>query len=108
MNEPTLFGIVIVPAIVGLVQVAKDTGLPGRFAPLVAVLFGIAAGVAQLEAGSLPWIPAVILGVSFGLTACGLYDGARSLIVKSENTLGTGLIPPKTDLQSGNTNPQDR
>jgi hypothetical protein len=79
MNEPTLYGIFIVPAIVGLTQVAKDTGLPARFAPLLAVLIGGAAGLAQLEQGKLPWIPAVALGVVFGLSACGLYDTARNI-----------------------------
>lgn len=79
MNETTLFGVTIVPAIVGLVQVCKDAGLPPRFAPAVAVGFGIVAGVAQVLTARFPLMGGVALGVSFGLSAAGLYDTARTV-----------------------------
>jgi hypothetical protein len=93
MTEPMLYGIFIVPAIVGLTQVAKDTGLPARFAPLVAVLIGAAAGLAQLEQGKLPWIPAIALGIVFGLSACGLYDTAKNVIPNLTFTKKPAQIP---------------
>ena len=99
MTEPTLYGIFIVPAIVGLTQVAKDTGLPAKFAPLIAVLIGAAAGIAQLEQGKLPWIPAIALGIVFGLSACGLYDTAKNVIPNLsfiQKPPNLTVEPPKT------------
>ena len=79
MNNQLLFGVVVVPAVIGLVEVLKQAGLPSKFAPIAAVSFGILAGFAQLEAGKLPWIPAVVIGVSLGLSAVGLYSGISSV-----------------------------
>ena len=42
MDTTLLFGIAVIPAIVGLVQVVKDLGLPSNYAPLAAVVFGLA------------------------------------------------------------------
>jgi hypothetical protein len=79
MDTTLLFGISAIPAIVGLVQVVKDLGVPSNFAPLCAVIFGILAGFAQFFAGQLPWIPAAVTGVALGLSAVGLYSGARTV-----------------------------
>jgi 4-hydroxybenzoate polyprenyltransferase len=89
MTEPALFGLTIIPAIVGLVEVAKDLGIPSRMAPAAAVLLGILFGLAQIYAARFTWIPAVCLGIAFGLSACGLYDTARNL-------LPTPTTPPKS------------
>ena len=79
MNQTTLFGIVVVPAVVGLTQVAKGVGVPSQFAPLVAIALGVLAGIAQLEATSLPWIGSVVAGVGLGLSAVGLYASGVTL-----------------------------
>lgn len=80
ISTPILYGVVVVPAVIGLVQVAKETGIPSRFAPLVAIVFGILAGLAQLQAGHWPWIQAVVMGTALGLSAVGLYSGATSML----------------------------
>jgi hypothetical protein len=80
MTTLTLFGVAILPAIVGLTQVAKDTGLPSRFAPLIAVVFGVLAALAQTLASTHPWIPNAAAGIALGLAACGLYDTAKNVI----------------------------
>jgi hypothetical protein len=83
MNTQILFGIAVVPAVVGLVEVCKDLGLPSRAAPAAAVVFGVLAALAQLYAGTWPWIQAVVLGVSLGLSACGLYSGVKTVAQKA-------------------------
>lgn len=80
MTTQILFGVVIVPAVIGLTQVVKDVGVPSRFAPVAAVLFGILAGLAQLYAGQWQWIQAVVVGVAMGLSAVGLYSGVTSAL----------------------------
>lgn len=93
MNDQLLFGVAVVPAIIGLTQLCKEIGIPGRFAPLVAVIFGVLAALAQVYAGQWPWIPAVILGVSLGLSAVGLYSTTITLAKPS----GTTLPSPPAD-----------
>jgi hypothetical protein len=92
MDTTLLFGIAIIPAIVGLVQVAKDLGAPSNFAPAIAVVFGLLAGFAQFYAGQLPWISAAITGIALGLSAVGLYAGAKTVaanvsIAKKDTTI---------------------
>jgi hypothetical protein len=94
VNTQLLFGIAVVPAIVGLVEVGKDLGVPTRVAPALAVLFGILAGLAQLYAGQWPWIQAVVLGISLGLSACGLYSGAKTVIQKVTTNVPLQEVAP--------------
>jgi hypothetical protein len=80
MNTAILFGVAVVPTIIGLVEVCKRAGLPSQFAPALAVLYGILAAVAEVLAGTYTWIPAVFLGISFGLSASGLYSGVKTAL----------------------------
>jgi hypothetical protein len=95
LNTQILFGVAVVPAVVGLVQVSKDLGLPTRAAPAAAVLFGVLASLAQLYAGTWPWVQAVTLGVALGLSACGLYSGAKTVAAKTGLDTATGPVPLK-------------
>src|SRR5947209_11309899 len=79
MDTMLLFGIAVIPAIVGLVQVVKDLGVPSNYAPLLAVCFGLLAGFAQFYAGRLPWISAAVTGIALGLSAVGLYAGSKTI-----------------------------
>lgn len=80
MTSTVLFGVVIVPAVTGLVQVAKGIGMPSKLAPAAALLFGILASLAGLVAGHDSWIPAVVAGVGTGLSAVGLYAGTKGFL----------------------------
>jgi hypothetical protein len=80
MTPQILFGIAVVPAIIGLVEVGKDLGLPTRAAPAIAVILGILAGLAQLYATRWAGIEAIVLGIALGLSACGLYAGMKTII----------------------------
>ena len=82
MTNTTLYGIVTVPAILGIVQVAKQAGLPGRLAPLAALLLGIAAGLGQAATGHLDLATAIATGCALGLSASGLYSGAQTVVAR--------------------------
>ena len=77
-----------IPAIVALVTLAKDLGLPSRLGPLVALVFGVALSLLEaltLNSGQLSaWYEPVAQGVILGLSASGLYDGARVISEKKE------------------------
>lgn len=89
-----VFAIVALPAtgvIVALVEGAKRLGLPARWAPLLAVALGLACGVlahvAVVAPSAAGWLDAASGGIVLGLTAAGLYSGAKA-VVAAENSRG--------------------
>lgn len=74
MNDITT-DVVGVGAVVGLVEVAKLSGMNSRYAPLLAVTLGILYSFAtdfSFASG--------IRGVILGLSAAGLYSGTRTIV----------------------------
>ena len=69
--------LVTVPAILGLVTIARDLGVPGKFAPPLAVLFGVGVAVAEQQLGHLPAFQAGVGGLLVGLAASGVYDASK-------------------------------
>jgi hypothetical protein len=79
MND-IVFGIAIIPLIVGLVQMVKGLGLDARYAPVASVALGVGGGVLMFLSGGVTTLPEGILsGIAFGLSASGLYSGANAL-----------------------------
>jgi len=75
---------VIIALIPGCVEIAKRSGLPSRFAPLLSVIFGMAlVGLSHAAAGepvrTIASAAEVILtGTISGLAAVGLYEVTRT------------------------------
>jgi len=71
---------VITALVIGLVQVAKTTGLPTRWCPVLALVLGVViTTVLSFFAGASD---AVITGLIIGLTAVGLYSGTKATVGK--------------------------
>jgi hypothetical protein len=77
MVDIQIFGVWMVPLIVGLVELAKWFGFPARWSPLLSVGLGVAAGWG-LAYPSEP-IPGIVVGLALGLSASGLYSGCKHL-----------------------------
>jgi hypothetical protein len=105
MSNSTLFGIVVVPAVVGLVQVCKQAGLPSQLAPAAAVFFGILAALAELYQTSWPWTQAIVVGVALGLSASGLYSAGATLIPALSSKL-TAQPPDHTNSAGAAIHPE--
>ena len=65
------------PAVLALVTLAKDLGLPARLAAPAAVVLGVVLAVGDHALGSSGLYAAVADGLLLGLGAAGLYDAAR-------------------------------
>ena len=65
------------PAVLALVGLAKDLGLPARLAVPAAVVLGVVLAVGDHALGSSGLYAAVADGLLLGLGAAGLYDAAR-------------------------------
>lgn len=63
----------------GITELFKNFGLPSRFAPLLSLVLGVA--VVFLSAGKISAL-LVVPGIIVGLTASGLYSGAKTLAGK--------------------------
>lgn len=80
MSE-TLTNAVLVPIVIGLVELAKRLGLPTAYAGLLAVIMGVLLVAAQsLLTGQARDI--VLSGLATGLAAAGLYSGTKALVEK--------------------------
>ena len=67
----------LVGLIMALVEAAKRTGLPAKYAPLLSLALGIAAGVFIMSPGDV--IQGIWSGIAMGLSAVGLYSGVKNV-----------------------------
>lgn len=94
-----------VPAIVALTNLAKRTGLPARWAPLVSVLAGVAVACGDAYSTGAGYLDAVARGIILGLTASGLYDlmpgepKASTVNVYGKDAVRTGRHSAATGTQ---------
>jgi len=72
-----IYDVAIIPLILAIVELFKRVGLPEKFSPFVAVIFGIAIGVLYLDACLKQCI---IVGLMMGLSATGLYSGTKNVV----------------------------
>lgn len=77
-------------AVVAIVTVAKDLGLPAKVSPLLAVAAGILLNLLDSAVSGALTQHTVLAGVSqgliLGLTACGVYDIAKTITDKRSET----------------------
>ena len=62
-------------AALGLTELAKITGLPSRFAPLLSVIFAVAITLMLVDDITRE---AIVYGILSGLAASGLYSGVKT------------------------------
>jgi len=80
MIEYTAFDIALIPVIVGLVALFTGLGLPKRWAPVVALILGILGGTVYIAPANVA--EGVLVGLTMGLAASGLYSGTKNTIGK--------------------------
>lgn len=74
------------PAVLALVTLAKDLGLPTKYAALTAVVLGVGLSVADHALAGSGAYSAAASGLILGLGAAGLYDTARIIAPAAETT----------------------
>lgn len=67
----------VIPVAVGLVELAKASGLPSKFAPLASLFFAI-GGSFVFPQETL--VLTVFAGLVLGLSASGLYSGSKAVV----------------------------
>nr|WP_295973256.1 hypothetical protein [uncultured Bacillus sp.] len=66
---------VVIPIIIGIVEVIKKAGFPVRFSPLVSLALGLFFGFVFQDT----FKESLIIGLITGLSATGLYSGSKNL-----------------------------
>lgn len=67
---------IIVAVIVGVTEIVKGVGLPSKYAPLIALGLGLTASFGTDGFTTV----SAFTGLVYGLTASGLYSGAKALV----------------------------
>lgn len=76
--------VVVVPVITAVIQALKVAFLPNRFAPVVAIVLGIAYSA---FANTVFNFDTVLFGLLVGLSASGLYDAGKLGIKESKTVI---------------------
>lgn len=72
---------VSVPIVIALVQLAKNMGLPGKWAPVISLVLGLFFAFGTVLAVPDPyqhWFVTILSGCMLGLSASGLYSGVQA------------------------------
>lgn len=77
-----LYGIPVITLVIALVKVARDAGLPSKYAPVASIALGALGGVGVALQQGDPVVTGFVAGIVIGATACGIYDAGK---VKSIN-----------------------
>ncbi|MFC5587642.1 hypothetical protein ACFPRA_01800 [Sporosarcina soli] len=77
-----VYDVVLIPLIIGMVELLKMYGMKRRLLPLMALAFGVLGGIFYIypddpKAG-------ILVGIMMGLSASGLYSGGKA-VVEREN-----------------------
>lgn len=67
-------GVTVLAIITGLVKYAQTLGLPSKYAPALAIVLGMLAGIPIAIQGGLAVGYGMAGGIVAGLMACGVYD----------------------------------
>jgi len=75
--DKTIFGVALVPIIIGLAEIAKRLGVPKKYLPVLDLVLGIVAGFIYAAPGNAK--EAALVGIALGLSASGLYSGVKNV-----------------------------
>ncbi|QUW23545.1 hypothetical protein JSQ81_08605 [Sporosarcina sp. Marseille-Q4063] len=77
-----LYDVVIIPLILGIVEMFKRAGVSKKLLPFIALVLGIAIGVVYVT--DFDWKQGVLVGAMLGLSASGLYSSSKNTFEKSD------------------------
>lgn len=71
--------LVLIPILVGLVEVIKQAGINERYIPIISIALGLIIGIIFT---GLDIKEGIITGLQLGLAAIGLYSGTKNVARK--------------------------
>lgn len=77
-----VYDVVLIPLILGIVELFKRAGVNKKVLPFIALVIGIAVGVIYVADFDLK--QGILVGGMLGLSASGLYSSAKNTVEKSD------------------------
>ncbi len=77
-----IYDVVIIPLIMGIVELFKRAGVSKKVLPFIALVIGIVIGVVYVA--DVDWRQGILIGGMLGLSASGLYSSAKNTVEKSD------------------------
>lgn len=78
-----VYDVVLIPFIIGLVEVLKYFHLPKQLLPIAALTLGITAGIVYVYPGNVK--AGILVGLMMGLSASGMYSSGKAMIEKEQD-----------------------
>jgi len=88
MTELNVFGIALVPVVIGLSELLKRSGVPKKYTPISALILGLLFGFFYLAPGEPK--KAILMGIVLGLSSVGLFSGAKNTLWEGPRSLKKG------------------
>lgn len=85
--EVNVYGIALLPVIIGVVQLFKILGFPSRFLPVLSIIVGI--GMSYIYVDPEDFKKAFLVGLWLGLCATGMHSGFKNTMI-GENSKEQG------------------
>ena len=77
-----IYDVVLIPLIMGLVELFKRAGVSKKILPFIALVIGIAIGVVYVT--DFDYKQGILVGAMLGLSASGLYSSTKNTIEKQD------------------------
>jgi hypothetical protein len=74
--DVSVYGISLIPVIIGLVQLLSQFGIPKKLLPLSSMVMGIILGIVFLAPDD--WKKGILVGIWLGLGATGMHSGVKN------------------------------
>lgn len=88
VNYDITGAVAVVPIILAIVQALKMVGLPNKYSPIASIALGVVVGfIFRHEAADLS--QTILAGVTYGLSASGLYSGVKTTAHAAKSQDGT-------------------
>lgn len=77
-----VYDVVLIPLILGIVEVFKRAGVSKKVLPFIALTIGVIVGVVYVT--DFDWKQGILVGAMLGLSASGLYSSSKSTFEKND------------------------
>ena len=78
-----IYDVILIPLIIGMVELLKMYGMKKRLLPPIALVFGIFGGIFYVYPEDIK--AGILVGVMMGLSASGLYSGGKAVVERTDN-----------------------
>lgn len=72
-----VYGVALLPVIIGLVKVSEMIGCPKKFLPIVSLIYGVILGILYVAPEN--YLKGVFMGLNLGLGAVGLNSSYKNI-----------------------------